>query len=70
MNVFPTENIDQDSVSPVTVIEGRENPRDNVSRIAYGSYALVYTGTSNTLNSNVPAHRNKCCFGISYEREL
>ena len=56
MNAFPTENIDRDSVSPATIIEGRENPRDNVSWIAYGSYALVYTGTSNTLNSrSIPA---------------
>ena len=56
MNAFPTEDINKDSVSSATVIKGRENPADNVSRIAYGSYALVYTGTSNTLNSrSVPA---------------
>ena len=51
LNAFPTDNIDQNSVSPATIIEGKKNPRDNISRIAYGSYTLVYTGRSNILNS-------------------
>ena len=33
------------------IVEGRQAPRDDISRIPFGSYALVYTGTSNTLES-------------------
>ena len=45
LNAIPTGNIDQNSVSPATIIEGRQNPRDGKSRVAYGTYALVYIGT-------------------------
>ena len=50
-NAFPTNNIDQSLISPTTIIEGKQNPRDDVPRIPFGSYTLVYTGTSNTLDS-------------------
>ena len=51
INAFPTSNISHNSLSPATIVEGRQNPRDDVLRIPFGLYALVYTGTSNTMNS-------------------
>ena len=56
LNVFPTGEIDESRASPAMIVEGRQNLRDNFSRVAYGSYALVYICTSNTLESRtVPA---------------
>ena len=56
LNAFPTGNIDHNLVSPATIIKGRQNPKDNIPRVAYGAYALVYIGTTNTLDSRtVPA---------------
>ena len=37
-------------MSPATIVEGRQNPRDDIPRIPFGTYALVYTGTTNTLD--------------------
>ena len=37
-------------------MDGRQNPRGDIKRIAYGSYASVYVGTKNNLDSRtVPA---------------
>ena len=51
INAFPSNNINYNSINPATIVEGRQNPRDDVARIPFGSCALVYTGTSNTLDS-------------------
>ena len=51
INAFPTKEINKNTPSPATIVKGRQAPRDDVSRIPFGSYALVYTGTSNTLES-------------------
>ena len=56
LNAFLTGAIDQEGLSHAMIVEGMQNPRYNVSRIAYGTYALVYIGTTNTLDSRaVPA---------------
>ena len=37
INAFPANNIDHNSISPATIVEGRQNPRDDAARISCGS---------------------------------
>ena len=56
INELPTKNGISDTLSPATITEGK--PKFDFSRemIAFGEYALVYTGTSNgTQPRAVPA---------------
>ena len=42
--------------SPSTILEGRDKPRGAINRIPCGTYALVYSGTKNNMDSRtVPA---------------
>ena len=49
MNAFPTKNGISETLSPATIVEGK--PKFDFSRdmIAFGSYTLVYSGTSNDI---------------------
>ena len=48
LNAFPSKNGITDTISPATIIEGK--PKMDLQRkvIVFGSYALVYTRTTNT----------------------
>ena len=53
LNAFPKEGCKH---NPTLLVDGRQNPRGDIKRIAYGSYASVYVGTKNNLDSRkVPA---------------
>ena len=49
LNAFPKDGC---SYSPALLVEGRQNPRGDIKRISYGSYAYVYIGTNNNLDSH------------------
>ena len=71
LNVFPREGC---KYSPTLFVDRRQNPRGDIKRIAYGSYALVYVGTKNNLDSHtVPAiakpWRHDEPFTLSYIQE-
>jgi hypothetical protein len=50
LNAFPSKNGVSLTMSPSNIIEGKPNPDFNHQRIVFGSYAIVYTGTDNTMN--------------------
>ena len=53
LNVFPSEG---NVHSPAMTVDGKDRPRDDIQRIAYGKYAMVYIGTRNDMTSRtVPA---------------
>ena len=47
LNAFPSKNAITTTVSPATIVEGKPKMDFKRKMIAFGSYALVYTGTSN-----------------------
>ena len=49
LNAFPKDGC---SYSPTLLVEGRQNPRGDIKQIAYGSYASVYIGINNNLDSH------------------
>ena len=51
MNAFPSKQGISDTLSPTTIVEG--NPKLDLKRkiITFGTYALVYTTTSNNMKS-------------------
>ena len=51
MNAFPSKQGISDTLSPSTIVEGK--PKLDLKRkiITFGTYALVYTGTSNNMKS-------------------
>jgi hypothetical protein len=51
LNVFPNKNGISRTMSPSSIVEGKPNPDFNTKRIVYGSYAMVYIDTDNTMNS-------------------
>jgi hypothetical protein len=56
LNAFPGQDGISSTMSPSMIVEGRPNPDFNHKRIVFGSYALVYTGTDNTMEArSVPA---------------
>ena len=56
LNVFPSNNAVSTTISPATIVEGIPKMDFKREMIAFGSYALVYTGTSNDNKSRaVPA---------------
>ena len=51
LNAFPsTSGISRD-VSPASIVEGRSKPNMNIARVPFGSYAICYTKTTNTMKS-------------------
>ena len=56
LNAFPSKNGISKTMSPSNIVEGKPNPDFNNKRIVFGSYALVYIDTDNTMNArSVPA---------------
>ena len=56
MNPFPLPTGASQDISPVAIILGRGCPDFSKKHIAFGSFAMVYNGTSNNMESRtVPA---------------
>jgi hypothetical protein len=56
LNAFPSNNGVSSTMSPSNIVEAKPNPDFSHKRIVFGSYAIVYTGTDNTMNRRgVPA---------------
>ena len=51
LNIFPSTNRHDLDWSPAMVVEGRDYPDGTVKRIAFGTCAMVYTGTKNDLST-------------------
>ena len=51
LNSFPSKGSVSTTLSPATIVLGIHKPDMNVKRISYGSYAMVYIGTKNTLKA-------------------
>jgi hypothetical protein len=49
LNAFPTANGICDTMSPSMIVLGKAIPDMKYKRISFGSYAIVYTGTDNTM---------------------
>ena len=56
LNAFPMEGGISDTMGPSMIVEGKANPDLSHKRITFGSYAMVYIGTTNTMKRrSVPA---------------
>ena len=56
LNAFLSKNAISDTMSPAMIVEGRQNPDVSMKRISFGSHAMVYVGTTNTIQRRaVPA---------------
>ena len=56
LNRFPSSNGISKTMSPATIVTGQPKPDMSKKRISFGSYAMVYTSTTNTMKSrSVPA---------------
>ena len=56
LNAFPSKNSISDTMSPAMIVEGKQNPDMSLKRISFGSHAMVYIGTTNTMKRRaVPA---------------
>ena len=51
LNSFPSENGISATLSPGNIVLGRSNADFSKPKIAFGTYAFVYTGTNNTMKS-------------------
>jgi hypothetical protein len=51
LNDFPSSNGVSQTLSPNTIVLGKGKPDFNKPRIAFGAYAMVYIGTTNTMKS-------------------
>ena len=49
VNAFPSKNGISSTLSPSTIVEGKPNLDLKRKMISFGSYAAVYTGTSNDM---------------------
>ena len=49
LNVFPSKGSISDTMRPSTIVEVKPNPDICTQRILFGSYALVYIGSDNTM---------------------
>ena len=56
LNAFPNNSGIVGNISPSQIVQGHPAPDYNTKRIPFGSYALVYTKTTNTMEArSVPA---------------
>jgi hypothetical protein len=56
IKAFPSTNGVSSKMSPAMIVQGVLKPNIKNKRIVYGSYALVYTGTSNNMKArSIPA---------------
>ena len=51
LNTFPSKNCISDTISPATIVEGKPKLDFSKPKISFGSYALVYTQTSNDMKT-------------------
>ena len=51
MNSFPSENGISDTLSPNNIVLGKGKPDMSKTKITFGSYAMVYEGTTNTMKA-------------------
>ena len=51
INAFPSKNSISDTVSPATIVEGKPKLDFSKPKISFGSYALVYTQTTNDMKT-------------------
>ena len=56
INVFPSKNGIIKKLSPATIVEGKEKLNLGVKIIPFGYYAMVSTGTSNSMKSRSVPH--------------
>ena len=49
LNAFPSDDGISSTLSPSNLVEGKNKPDLSMSAIAFGSYAMVYTKTTNTM---------------------
>ena len=50
LNAFPSENGISSTLSPCNLVEGKNKPDLGLKTISFGSYAMVFTKTSNTMS--------------------
>ena len=50
INVFPFKTGVSNTLSPETLLDGKEQPDLSIKRIPFGSYALIYTVTNNNMS--------------------
>ena len=56
LNHFPSKNGVSQTLSPANIVIGRPKPSFNHKKITFGSYAMVFTETTNTMKRrSVPA---------------
>ena len=53
MNSFPSSNGVSKTLSPASIVLGRGRPDFSKNHIAFGSYAMVYDGTTNNMRARV-----------------
>ena len=51
INAFPSKNSISDTISPATIVEGKPKLDFSKPKISFGSYALVYTQTTNDMKT-------------------
>jgi hypothetical protein len=56
LNAFPSKGCISDTLSPSMILEGKPNPDMSKKHIVFGSYAMVFVGSDNTMSSRgIPA---------------
>ena len=56
LNAFPTTNGASDTLSPANIVTGRRKPDFSTPYLPFGTYAIVFNGTSNNMTSRgIPA---------------
>jgi len=56
INAFPSKGSISSTMSPAMIVEGKNNPDMNNKRISFGSHAMVFVGSDNSMKRrSVPA---------------
>ena len=56
VNAFPSPHGASQTLSPSNIVTGRRKPNFSPNHIAFGTYAIVHAGTTNTMaNRGIPA---------------
>ena len=53
LNNFTRKDGISTTMSPGTIVDGREKPRLNIKKISFGSFAYVFNDTDNTMDKRV-----------------
>ena len=51
LNTFPRKDGISTTMSPGTIVDGREKPRLDIKNISFGSFAYVFTDTDNKMDT-------------------